>query len=122
MTQTYNVAVVGATGAVGKTMLDILQERQFPVAQIFPLASERSAGDTIDFNKQEVTVGNLAEFDFSQADIALFSAGGSVSAEYAPVAADAGCVVVDNTSHFRMEDDIPLVVPEVPESTVRRRL
>ncbi|MFC3193884.1 aspartate-semialdehyde dehydrogenase [Marinicella sediminis] len=113
MTQKYNVAVVGATGAVGKTMLDILQERQFPVAKIFPLASERSAGETIDFNKQEVMVGNLADFDFSQADIALFSAGGGVSAEYAPKAASARCVVIDNTSYFRNEQDIPLVVPEV---------
>lgn len=119
MTQTYNVAVIGATGAVGKTMLDILQERQFPIDQIFPLASERSAGDTIDFNKQEVRIGNLAEFDFSQADIALFSAGGSVSAEYAPKAASAGCVVIDNTSYFRNEEDVPLVVPEVNPQAIK---
>lgn len=113
MTRKYNVAVVGATGAVGKTMLEILQERQFPIENIYPLASERSAGDTIDFNKKQVKVGNLAEFDFAKADIALFSAGGSVSAEYAPQAADKKCVVIDNTSYFRNEEDVPLVVPEV---------
>lgn len=117
MSKQYNVAVVGATGAVGKTMLDILEQRQFPVAQIFPLASHRSAGDTIDFNKKAVRIGDLAEFDFAQADIALFSAGGDISAQYAPKAADAKCVVIDNTSYFRNEEDVPLVVPEVnPEA------
>ncbi len=118
MTKKYNVAVVGATGAVGKTMLEILQERQFPIDQIYPLASERSAGDTIDFNKKQVKIGNLAEFDFAQADIALFSAGGSVSAEYAPKAADKKCVVIDNTSYFRNEEDVPLVVPEVNPAAI----
>ena len=109
----YNVAVVGATGAVGETLLSILEERNFPVDQIFALASERSAGNTVMFNGKPLMVTNLAEFDFSQAQIGLFSAGGSVSAEYAPKAGDAGCVVIDNTSHFRYEDDIPLVIPEV---------
>lgn len=109
----FNVAVVGATGAVGEAMLNILQERNFPVDRIFPLASSRSAGSRIRFNGKEVVVQDLAEFDFSQAQIALFSAGGSVSAEHAPKAAAAGCVVIDNTSHFRRDEDVPLVVPEV---------
>lgn len=113
MTKKYNVAVVGATGAVGETMLAILEQRKFPVAEIFPLASSRSAGSKIKFNGKQVTVQDLAEFDFSKAQIGLFSAGGSVSAEYAPQAARQGCVVIDNTAHFRYEDDIPLVVPEV---------
>lgn len=109
----YDVAVVGATGAVGEAMLDILEARNFPVRNLYPLASERSAGKQIRFRNKQVQVGDLAEFDFSQAQIGLFSAGGSVSAEYAPKAAEAGCVVIDNTSHFRYDDDIPLVVPEV---------
>lgn len=111
--KTFDVAVVGATGAVGETMLSILEERQFPVGKLYPLASSRSAGKTIRFGGKDVTVQDLAEFDFSQVQIALFSAGGSISAEYAPKAAEAGCVVIDNTSHFRYDDDIPLVVPEV---------
>jgi aspartate-semialdehyde dehydrogenase len=109
----YDVAVVGATGAVGEAMLSILEQRKFPVNNLYPLASERSAGSTVMFNNKPVTVGNLAEFDFSKAQIGLFSAGGSISAEFAPKAGAAGCVVIDNTSHFRYEDDIPLVVPEV---------
>jgi len=113
MSKKVNVAVVGATGAVGETMLSILQQRGFPVAEIFPLASARSAGSRIEFNGKWVVVQDLAEFDFSQVQIALFSAGGSISAEYAPKAAAAGAVVIDNTAHFRYDDDIPLVVPEV---------
>ena len=113
-----NVAVVGATGAVGEAMLAILEERDFPVDELFPLASERSAGSTVQFRNRSVPVGNLAEFDFSQAVIGLFSAGGSVSAEYAPLAAAAGCVVIDNTSHFRRDPDIPLVIPEVNEAAL----
>ena len=109
----FNVAVVGATGAVGETMLSILEERDFPVENLYPLASSRSAGKTIRFNGKNVTITDLAEFDFSKAHIALFSAGGSISAEYAPKAAEAGCVVIDNTSHFRRDPEIPLVVPEV---------
>lgn len=113
----YNVAVVGATGAVGETLLSILEQRNFPVDQVFALASERSAGSTVMFKNKPLMVTNLAEFDFSQAQIGLFSAGGSISAEYAPKAGEAGCVVIDNTSHFRYDDDIPLVVPEVnPEA------
>jgi len=113
MSKKYNVAVVGATGAVGETMISILEERGFPVENLYPLASERSAGKRIQFNGKQVTVQNLADFDFSQVEIGLFSAGGSISKEYAPKAAAAGCVVIDNTSEFRYDDDIPLVVPEV---------
>ena len=113
MSKTYDVAVVGATGAVGETMMAILEQRNFPVGRLFPLASARSAGSTVTFRGEPVRVQNLAEFDFRQTSIGLFSAGGSVSAEYAPKAAAAGCVVIDNTAHFRYDDDIPLVVPEV---------
>ena len=113
MSKTYDVAVVGATGAVGETMLSILEQRKFPVGTIYPLASERSAGGTIRFNGKSVVIQNLADFDFSKVQIGLFSAGGSISEEYAPKAAAAGCVVIDNTSHFRMDKDVPLVVPEV---------
>ena len=113
MSKTFDVAVVGATGAVGETMLSILEERKFPIGTLYPLASSRSAGSTIRFQGKQVTVGDLDSFDFSKVQIGLFSAGGSVSAEYAPKAAAAGCVVVDNTAHFRYEEDIPLVVPEV---------
>ncbi|MEX0963420.1 MAG: aspartate-semialdehyde dehydrogenase [Pseudohongiellaceae bacterium] len=116
----YNVAVVGATGAVGETLLSILEQRDFPVDQIFALASQRSAGNTVMFKGKPIMVTDLAEFDFSQVPIGLFSAGGSVSAEYAPKAAAAGCVVIDNTSHFRYDDDIPLVVPEVNPAAIAR--
>ncbi len=113
MSKTWDVAVVGATGAVGQTMLAILEQRDFPVGRLYPLASSRSAGKTVRFRGEDVTIEDLAEFDFSKVQVGLFSAGGSISAEYAPRAAAAGCVVIDNTSHFRLEDDIPLVVPEV---------
>jgi aspartate-semialdehyde dehydrogenase len=113
----YNVAVVGATGAVGEALISILEERNFPVNELFALASERSAGSKIQFRGKSVTVLNLADFDFARAQIGLFSAGGSISEEYAPKAAAAGCIVIDNTSHFRYDKDIPLVVPEVnPEA------
>jgi aspartate-semialdehyde dehydrogenase len=113
MSDLYDVAVVGATGAVGEAMIGILEERNFPVRNLYPLASSRSAGKTILFNGKTVKVTDLSEFDFSQAQIGLFSAGGSISEEFAPRAAAAGCVVVDNTSHFRQHEDIPLIVPEV---------
>jgi aspartate-semialdehyde dehydrogenase len=117
MSQLYDVAVLGATGAVGKMMLEILQERKFPIGNIYPLASSRSAGGKITFNNKQVTVLDVEEFDWTQVQIGLFSAGGSVSEKWAPIAADAGVVVIDNTSHFRYDDDIPLVVPEVnPEA------
>ncbi len=113
MTTKYDVAVVGATGAVGEAMLEILAERSFPVGKLHALASERSVGKKVKFGNREVDVDNLADFDFSQVQIGLFSAGGSISEEFAPKAAAAGCVVIDNTSHFRYDDDIPLIVPEV---------
>ena len=113
MSKQYDVAVVGATGAVGETMMSILEERDFPVRTLYPLASARSAGKTVKFRGKSVRVTDLAEFDFSQAQIGLFSAGGSISEEFAPKAAAAGCIVIDNTSHFRRDADIPLIVPEV---------
>lgn len=113
MSKVYNVAVVGATGAVGEAMLSILEERNFPVGQVYVLASSKSVGKRIFFKGGYLKVEDLADFDFSKAQIGLFSAGGAVSAEYAPKAAAAGCIVIDNTSHFRYDDDIPLVVPEV---------
>ena len=113
MTGKIDIALVGATGAVGEAMVEILEQRNFPVGTLYPLASARSAGKTIRFRGKSITVQDLAEFDFAKAQIGLFSAGGSISETYAPVAAAAGCVVVDNTSHFRRDDDIPLIVPEV---------
>jgi len=113
MTKTYDVCVLGATGVVGETMLSILEERKFPVRNVYALASSRSAGTKIKFKGNYLTVLDVATFDFSKAQIGLFSAGASVSKEWAPVAAAAGCVVIDNTSEFRYDKDIPLVVPEV---------
>ena len=110
----YRVAVVGATGNVGREMLQILAERQFPVSEVIPLASERSAGSEISFGEDEVLkVRSLDKFDFKGTDIVLSSAGAKISAAFAPKAAAAGAVIIDNTSHFRMDPDVPLVVPEV---------
>ncbi|MCF6190581.1 MAG: aspartate-semialdehyde dehydrogenase [Cocleimonas sp.] len=111
--KTYDVAVVGATGAVGEVMLEILAERKFPVGKVYALASERSAGKKVQFGRKTLVVEDLATFDFSKVQIGLFSPGASISEEYAPIAASQGCVVIDNTSQFRYDDDIPLVVPEV---------
>ncbi|MRI59160.1 MAG: aspartate-semialdehyde dehydrogenase [Epsilonproteobacteria bacterium] len=110
-----NVAVVGATGAVGEEMMRVLEEVDFPVAKLVPLASPRSAGKEVEFKGEKIKVKELTEsiFDEEDIEIALFSAGGSVSAHYAPFAAEAGAVVIDNTSHFRMDPEVPLVVPEV---------
>ncbi|OGS93279.1 MAG: aspartate-semialdehyde dehydrogenase [Gallionellales bacterium GWA2_59_43] len=113
MSKQYDVCILGATGAVGEAMLSILEQRKFPVRNLYPLASSRSAGSTVTFNGKEITVLDVEGFDFSKAQIGLFSAGGSVSEKYAPIAAAAGCVVIDNTAHFRYDRDIPLVVPEV---------
>ena len=113
MSQPVTVAVVGATGAVGEVMLSILHERKFPIKEIIPLASERSAGEKVDFGNHKITVRDLASFDPKGVDIALFSAGGSVSKEYAPKFAAAGAIVIDNSSAFRMDADVPLVVSEV---------
>jgi aspartate-semialdehyde dehydrogenase len=113
MSKQWRVAVLGATGLVGETMIRVLEERKFPVAELLPLASNRSLGRSVEFNGKDVPVIDVETFDFSRADIGLFSAGGEVSRIYAPKAAAAGCVVIDNTSEFRYDDDIPLVVPEV---------
>jgi aspartate-semialdehyde dehydrogenase len=109
----YNVAVVGATGAVGNEMIEMLEQRKFPVGNLVLLASERSAGTSLSYKGHDVTVQVLKENSFKGIDIGLFSAGGSVSRKFAPIAAASGCVVVDNTSAFRMDRDVPLVVPEV---------
>jgi len=111
--RSFHVAIVGATGAVGETMLAILAERNFPVGTLSLLASERSAGGEVEFEGQKVKIQDLATFDPSGVEIALFSAGGSVSKEYAPKFAAAGAVVIDNSSAFRYDDDVPLVVSEV---------
>lgn len=117
MSRKFNVAVVGATGAVGETMLSILEQRRFPVDKVYALASERSAGTRIPFAGTHLQVRDLSTFDFSGVQIGLFSPGASVSKVFAPKAAEAGCVVIDNTSQFRYDEDIPLVVPEVnPEA------
>ncbi|MFZ1811362.1 MAG: aspartate-semialdehyde dehydrogenase [Candidatus Nitrotoga sp.] len=113
MSKKYDVAILGATGAVGEAMLLILEQRNFPVGKLFLLASSRSAGSVMTFRNQDITVQDVEGFDFSQVQIGLFSAGSSVSEKYAPIAAAAGCIVIDNTAQFRYEDDIPLVVPEV---------
>jgi len=113
MSDTYDVAVVGATGVVGEALFEILATRKFPVGKIHALASERSIGKTVSFGNRKLDVEDVADFDFSKAQIGLFSAGASISEVYAPKAAACGCVVIDNTSRFRYDDDIPLVVPEV---------
>ncbi|MEW6981737.1 aspartate-semialdehyde dehydrogenase [Colwelliaceae bacterium 6471] len=113
MAQKFDVCVLGATGLVGKTMIEILQQRDFPINKLYPLASARSAGEFIEFNGENVEVLDADNFDWSLAQIGFFSAGGSISAKYAPLAGEAGCIVIDNTSEFRYEADIPLVVPEV---------
>jgi len=117
----FHVAVVGATGAVGQTMLAILAERNFPIKQLTALASERSAGQEIEFGKEKIIVKNLADFDPNGVDIALFSAGGSISKTYAPKFAAAGAVVIDNSSTFRQDDDVPLVVAEVNPQALKNR-
>src|SRR5580700_1446861 len=120
MSKGYRVAVVGATGLVGDTMISVLEERKFPVSELYALASNRSLGKSVRFAGKQLPVEDLASFDFARADIGLFSAGGEISAEYAPRAVAAGCTVIDNTSHFRYEDDIPLVVPEVNAHAIAR--
>ena len=118
----YNVAVVGANGAVGEEILTILQEIDFPLNKLLPLASARSVGKTVEFNGKEIPIQELTDeiFEKEEIEIALFSAGGSVSEKFAPAAVKAGAVVIDNTSHFRMNPDVPLVVPEVnPEDIAK---
>ena len=118
MTRKYNVAVAGATGAVGSEIIQILEQRNFPIDNLYLLASSKSKGKKLEFKDKEIIVEDLAEFDFSKAHIGLFSPGGKISAEYAPKAANAGCIVIDNTSHFRMQKNIPLIVPEVNANTL----
>ena len=113
MSDGFDVAIAGATGAVGEALVEILEERNFPVRNLHLLASERSEGKRIQFRGSSVMVKKLDQFDFNQVQIGLFSAGGDLSAEFAPKAAAAGCVVIDNTSCFRYDEDVPLVVPEV---------
>lgn len=118
MSRKLNVAVVGATGVVGEVMLELLAARRFPVSGVTALASAGSAGRRVSFGRRELVVRELAGFDFNACDIALFSAGSAVSEEYAPRAAAAGCVVIDNTSRFRMDPDVPLVIPEINGAAV----
>ncbi|MGJ8691160.1 MAG: aspartate-semialdehyde dehydrogenase [Thalassotalea sp.] len=113
MAQKFDVCVLGATGLVGKTIMEILEQRDFPINKLYPLASARSAGEFIEFNGESVEVLDADNFDFSLAQIGFFSAGGDTSKKFAPIAGDAGCIVIDNTSEFRYDDDIPLVIPEV---------
>ncbi len=115
----YNVAVVGATGAVGREILQILEERNFPVKEIFAIASSNSAGQEISYGeKKDLKIKSLEDFDFKNVDIALFSAGADIAKKYAPNIAKSGCVVIDNSSAFRTEKDIPLIVPEVNKSEI----
>ena len=112
--------MVGATGLVGESMISVLEQRKFPVSELYALASNRSLGKRVSFAGKQLPVEELAGFDFSRADIGLFSAGSEISAEFAPKAAAAGCIVIDNTSQFRYQDDIPLVVPEVNAHAIGR--
>jgi len=121
MSKTFKVAVVGATGAVGEVMLSILSERKFPIGELVALASKRSAGGKVSFGNREIVVQDLATFDPTGIDIALFSAGGSISREYAPKFAAAGAVVIDNSSAFRYDDNVPLVVSEVNPGAAKNR-
>jgi aspartate-semialdehyde dehydrogenase len=120
MSRSFRVAVVGATGLVGEAMINVLAERKFPISELFALASNRSLGKSVQYQGRGLPVEDLATFDFARADIGLFSAGSEVSAEFAPKAAAAGCVVIDNTAEFRYQDDIPLVVPEVNAHAIAR--
>jgi len=113
MSKKYDVAIVGATGAVGEVLVSILDERNFPINNLYPLASKRSAGSKVKCQGKSWVVKDLDSFDFSKVQIGLFSAGGDISAKYVPIATATGCVVIDNTSHFRRDKDVPLVVPEV---------
>ena len=115
----YKVAVVGATGNVGREMLNILAERQFPVSEVVALASRRSVGSEITFGDKTLICKNLDDYDFTGTDIALMSAGGSISEKYADKITSAGCVIIDNSSHFRMDPDVPLIVPEVNGDAIK---
>jgi aspartate-semialdehyde dehydrogenase len=113
MSREFNVAIVGATGLVGETLIQVLEERAFPISELHALASNRSVGKSVQYMGRSIPVKELSSFDFSKVDIGLFSPGAEVSREYAPKAAEAGCIVIDNTPEFRYYDDVPLIVPEV---------
>src|SRR5437763_13473462 len=119
MNKKPHVAVVGATGAVGVEMIKTLEKRKFPVGKLTLLASARSVGKKLKFRGEEITVQELTKKSFAGIDIALFSAGGGISKEFAPIAAQAGCVVIDNSSAFRMDDKVPLVIPEINGADVK---
>ena len=118
MSQKFNIAIIGATGNVGREIIQILEQKNFPIDNLYLLASSRSKGKKIEFNGEELIVQDLSEFDFFKAQIGLFSAGGKVSAEFIPKAAKAGCIVIDNSSFFRMHEEVPLIVPEVNGSVL----
>src|SRR5438067_12377516 len=120
MSKRYHIAVVGATGAVGAEMLRVLERRAFPVASMRALSSKRSAGKSVPFAGEQIPVAELRADSFRQVDLALFSAGSAVAREFAPVACDAGAVVIDNSSAFRMEPDVPLVIPEINGDDVKK--
>jgi len=113
------IAIVGATGNVGREMLNVLDESDISIEQVFAVASNKSKGKTVKFGRKNLTVEDLSEFDFSKVDIALFSAGGTIAEKYAPLAAKENCIVIDNSSRFRMDDDVPLVVPEVNVDAIK---
>ena len=119
MDKKFNIAVIGATGAVGETIISILEQRNFPINNLYPLASAKSVGKKVFCYGKSWTVEDLSSFDFSKAQIGLFSAGAKISAEYVPIATKTGCVVIDNTSYFRRDQDIPLVVPEINPQTIK---
>ena len=118
--ESYNIAIIGATGIVGESLLDILYTRKFPIKKIDPIASNKSAGNKVRFGDELLEVLDIEKYDFSQTDIAFFSAGSDVSKKYVPIATQSGVVVIDNTSAFRYEDNIPLVVPEVNPSDIEK--
>ena len=114
------VSIVGATGNVGREILSILEERKFPIDELYLLASSKSIGKKLSFNKKEINVLDLNEFDFNKCDLVFSSAGSKIASEFAPRAADSGCIIIDNSSYYRMDPDIPLVVPEVNSNTLKK--
>ena len=112
-----NIAILGATGNVGRRLIEVLEKKQFPIDKLFLIASSKSVGKKINFKGKEHSIHDLESFDFSSVKIAFFSAGSSIAEKWAPIAGDKGCLVIDNTSHFRMDPDVPLIIPEVnPEA------
>ncbi|MEY3182295.1 MAG: aspartate-semialdehyde dehydrogenase [Pseudomonadota bacterium] len=118
MTKSINVAILGATGLIGETLLSILEERKFPINQLFVLASGKSSGQTVRFKGKTLRVQNASEFDFTQVQLAFFAVGSEQAAQYAPLAVEAGCLVIDNSAHFRLMESVPLVVPEVNKEAI----